>query len=110
MKEAAPGETSEAAATVVAAAAEVARARPIRTIGRPRARPVAAARPPWRKILWEKQDYEDNHVDEKFMEDLSKNENVKFHSFAFLAGNSVVSVTIKLALAHSSSLLCMKRL
>jgi phosphatidylinositol glycan class C protein len=29
--------------------------------------------PPWRKLLWVKQNYPDNYVDETFLEELQKN-------------------------------------
>jgi hypothetical protein len=48
-------------------------------------------REPWRTVLYEVQAYGDDHVDAKFLQELSKTENVKNHSFYFLAGNSVVS-------------------
>ena len=43
----------------------------------------------WRKVLWEMQDFGDDHVDEKFLDELSKNENVKPPTFYFLSGCSV---------------------
>ena len=33
--------------------------------------------PPWERVLWKKQPYEDNYVDRTFLESLVKNANVR---------------------------------
>ncbi|ORX60400.1 phosphatidylinositol N-acetylglucosaminyltransferase [Hesseltinella vesiculosa] len=37
--------------------------------------------PPWRKLLWVKQDYPDNYVDDSFLEELQKNVNVRDYDY-----------------------------
>ncbi|KAG9320019.1 hypothetical protein KVV02_002071 [Mortierella alpina] len=38
-------------------------------------------RAPWRKLLYVKQDYPDNHVDSTFLEDLQKNANIRHYEY-----------------------------
>ncbi|CAO3612566.1 unnamed protein product [Cunninghamella echinulata] len=38
-------------------------------------------KPPWRKLLWVKQDYPDNYVDGTFLDELQKNVNVREYSY-----------------------------
>ncbi|GAA95007.1 uncharacterized protein L969DRAFT_89425 [Mixia osmundae IAM 14324] len=44
-------------------------------------RAPAGSRRPWRRILWEKQDYADNYYDASFLSSLQRNVNVHVHSF-----------------------------
>ncbi|KAI9308486.1 phosphatidylinositol N-acetylglucosaminyltransferase subunit C, partial [Cunninghamella echinulata] len=38
-------------------------------------------KPPWRKLLWVKQDYPDNYVDGTFLDELQKNVNVREYNY-----------------------------
>ncbi|KAG5462728.1 MAG: LOW QUALITY PROTEIN: phosphatidylinositol N-acetylglucosaminyltransferase-domain-containing protein [Olpidium bornovanus] len=43
--------------------------------------PDPAERPPWRKLLYIKQNYPDNHVDVTFLEEMQKNVNVRSYKY-----------------------------
>ncbi|KAF9161635.1 hypothetical protein DFQ26_004363 [Actinomortierella ambigua] len=45
------------------------------------AQPLQPLRSPWRKLLYVKQDYPDNYVDETFLEELQKNANVREYEY-----------------------------
>ncbi len=47
-------------------------------------------KPPWRKILWEKQPYEDNHVDNTFLIGLRQNVNVVPYDYWTVVMDSAV--------------------
>ncbi|KTW30784.1 hypothetical protein T552_00496 [Pneumocystis carinii B80] len=44
----------------------------------------------WRKLLWVKQDYPDNWVDESFLKELKRNVNVKVYDFLPLVADMIV--------------------
>lgn len=48
----------------------------------------SASMKPWRKVLYEKQDYPDNYVDKSFLEELRKNVNTRIHSLSTLVYES----------------------
>ncbi|KAG0019368.1 hypothetical protein BGZ80_005926 [Entomortierella chlamydospora] len=43
--------------------------------------PPTTPRTPWRKLLYVKQEYPDNHVDDTFLEELQKNANVRHYEY-----------------------------
>ncbi|AOW01683.1 phosphatidylinositol N-acetylglucosaminyltransferase subunit C [Yarrowia lipolytica] len=49
-------------------------------------------RPPWKKLLWVKQDYPDNYVDSSFLSQLRRNDNVAQYSFRSLFLDSSVII------------------
>ncbi|CAG8532989.1 4648_t:CDS:2, partial [Racocetra persica] len=47
-------------------------------------------KPPWRKLLWIKQDYPDDHVDDTFLDELQKNVNVRAYDYWTVVMESTV--------------------
>lgn len=65
-----------AEAAELTTAEDLARAEAVAAAARPRKLPKRAPKPPWRKVLYEQQPYEDNHVDQAFLSKLITNQNV----------------------------------
>jgi len=59
--------------------------------------PAPAGRPPWRKILYQRQPYEDNHVDHKFLAKLQTNANVVIHDlWTIVEGTLVITQQVSM--------------
>ncbi|KAJ1976175.1 glycosylphosphatidylinositol anchor biosynthesis, partial [Dimargaris verticillata] len=63
---------------------------PLRPSLSPTAKASAATKRPWRKLLYIKQDYPDNYVDESFLENLQKNVNFQSYDYGTLIQESTV--------------------
>ncbi|CAN0389562.1 unnamed protein product [Lampetra fluviatilis] len=48
------------------------------------------AKKPWRKVLYEKQDYPDNYVDAQFLKDLTKNVRVRHYDYWSVVNESAI--------------------
>ena len=59
---------------------------------------------PWRKVLWERQPFPDNYVDERFLEELRRNEGIRQYRYwavvkeAVLVGQQLSCVAIFITL------------
>ncbi|KAJ1968414.1 glycosylphosphatidylinositol anchor biosynthesis [Dimargaris xerosporica] len=63
---------------------------PLRPSLSPTAKASPATKRPWRKLLYVKQDYPDNYVDESFLENLQKNVNFQSYDYGTLIQESTV--------------------
>ena len=77
---------------------------------------AGAALRPWRKILYEKQPFEDNYVDESFLEGLVKNANFRRMEFWHIVPKTLAIVqqlsalcVIYVAFTHTLLVRCARR-